>query len=185
MKIKHTSLAIVLIVLAAISRLLPHPPNVTPIAAIAIFGSFYFSKKWMVYMIPLLTLVFSDFIINNSISRAFYPNIEGIVWFSPNMIWVYTGFILIITLSKQFLIKLNIKNLFVTTILASLVFFLLTNFGSWMHFGFYPKSIAGLLSCYIAGIPFFLNSILGNLFFVSIMFGAVYLIDSKIARTLA
>ena len=131
-----------LIALAVITRLLPHPPNVAPITAIALFGGSRFDDKKMAFLLPLLCMFISDIFLGFSVITPF----------------VYLSFMMISY------IGINSKNISNGTILgSSTLFFLLTNFGVWM-LG-YPFTLAGLVSCYTMALPFFVNTIIGDLFF--------------------
>lgn len=162
-------LAAILIILAALSRLLPHPPNFTALGGMAMFGAAYLNRKWLMFVIPFAALWFSDLIINNTIYASYY---EGFVFFAPSSLFVYLGFGGMILLGIFLLKSKKPLNIFVTTIIATLLFFLVTNFGSWATYGTYPKTAAGLGAAYIAGLPYLLNSIAGNVFFVALLFGA-------------
>ena len=139
---KRELLLIGFIVLAVLVRLLPHPPNVTPIIALALFGSTNFKNKWLGISLPLIAMVISD------IYLGFY----GIT------LWVYGSFLLISLLGRYWK---NIK--MHNVLLSSLIFFIITNFGVWL--GGYPKTIEGFLLCYTMALPFFINSLLGTFFF--------------------
>ena len=139
---KKEYIIIGLIVLAILTRLIPHPPNFSPVTAIALFGGLNFNDKRVAFSIPLLILFLSDLIIGISLINLF----------------VYLGFISVVLLGSQ--IK-SIK--FGNILLASFLFFLISNFGVWI-LG-YPKNLEGLLLCYTMAIPFFGYSIAGDLFF--------------------
>ena len=131
-----------LIALAVITRLLPHPPNVAPITAIALFGGSRFNDKKMAFLLPMLCMFISDIFLGFSVITPF----------------VYLSFMMISY------IGINSKKISNGTILgSSTLFFLLTNFGVWM-LG-YPFTLAGLVSCYTMALPFFVNTIIGDLFF--------------------
>ena len=131
-----------LIALAVITRLLPPPPNVAPITAIALFGGSRFDDKKMAFLLPLLCMFISDIFLGFSVITPF----------------VYLSFMMISY------IGINSKKISNGTILgSSTLFFLLTNFGVWM-LG-YPFTLAGLVSCYTMALPFFVNTIIGDLFF--------------------
>ena len=167
-----TILPIVIIAVAAISRLLPHPDNVTPVGAIALFGGAYFSRKYLLLIVPFAALFLSDLVLNNTILRMYFPKNEGIVFFANYMIWGYVAFFVTILIGVFFLKKVKFSNVILATLGSSLLFFLITNLGSFITSPLYPKSLTGLLSCYTAGIPFFRSTILGNLFYVGVMFGS-------------
>ena len=135
-------IVLLIIIFGIICRLIPHPPNFSPVTAIALFGGLNFSDKRIAFSIPLVVLFLSDLILGISMINLF----------------VYTGFLTIVFLGTK--IK-SIK--FGNIILSSFIFFLISNFGVWI-IG-YPKNIEGLILCYTMGIPFFGYSIAGDLFF--------------------
>jgi len=131
-----------LLVLAVITRLLPHPPNVTPIAAIALFGGCNIKDKNLAFIVPLLCMFITDLFLG----------------FHVIMPFVYLSFMCISY------IGINSKKITNGTILgSSLLFFLVTNLGVW-YLG-YPNTLAGLVSCYTLALPFFVNTIIGDLVF--------------------
>jgi hypothetical protein len=170
----------VLIVLAALSRLLPHPDNITPIGSMALLGGALLSRKYLAFIIPFLALYLSDFILNNTLLRGFYPDQTGIIYFSNYMIWTYLSFGLIVLLGMGMLKQLKISRIIGASLIASILFYLISNFGMWLHSPFYAKNFGGLISCYAAALPFFRTSILGDLFFISILFGAYQYLNAKV-----
>lgn len=175
----RTGIITLMILMAALSRLLPHPHNFTPIGAMGLFGAAYFSRKYLAFLIPFAALFISDFLLNNFVYARLYPEFygNGIFWFGS---WyVYGAFALIIALGFVLLRRVKITSLFAASLLASLIFFLVTNFGSMMLDPMYPKSFAGLMAAYTAGIPFFLNTLLGDLFFCGVLFGSYELIRQR------
>ncbi len=153
-----------MVFVAAFVRLLPHPPNFAPIAAMALFGGAYFNKKSHALVIPLAAMFLTDAII------GFYSS----TWLT------YLSFALIVVLGIVMLKKVSVKKLILASITASVSFFVITNFGVWALGTLYPKTPAGLLESYIAAIPFFQNSLLGDLFFVGVMFGVYELIKHNV-----
>lgn len=160
-------IALLLIVLAAFARLIPHPPNFTPLAAIGLFGAAYLQRRWLIWMVPVLALFVSDLVLNNVVYSAFY---DGFTWFTSG--WVYLALALVI-LVGSLLLRTNVspQRIIGSSLSASVLFFLVSNFGTWATTTLYPKSLAGLLACYTAGLPFFGNTLLGDLFFCGVMFG--------------
>lgn len=152
-----------LILIVSVTRLIPHPANFTPIAAIALFGGTYFNNKKIAFAIPLLIMFLTDLIIG----------------LHENMIAVYLSFVLIVALGFLLQKNKNLKNIILTTLISSVAFFVITNFSVWLTGTLYPKNISGLIECYIAAIPFFRNSILGDLFYVGVLFGAYELAALK------
>lgn len=161
-------LAFALIAIAALIRLLPHPPNFTPIGAIALFGAAYFSRQWLMLAIPFAALFLTDLFINNIIYRELYGNQFTLItsW------WIYVAFALVMLAGMGWLAKkVNGSRVLGASLSASAIFFLVTNFSVWAESGMYPKTAAGLAACYTAGIPFLGNTVLGDLFFSAAMFG--------------
>ena len=161
-------LAFALVALAAITRLLPHPHNFTPIGAIALFGAAYFNRQWLMLAIPFAALFLTDLFINNVIYREIYGGKFTMITSG----WIYLAFALIM-LAGMGILKNKVTGVRVlgASISASAIFFLVTNFSVWAESGMYPKTAAGLAACYTAGIPFLGNTILGDLFFSAAMFG--------------
>ncbi|HOW32156.1 MAG TPA: hypothetical protein PLP88_11350 [Bacteroidales bacterium] len=159
-------LVISLIVAGALMRLIPHWPNFTPIAAIALFGGTYIRRKELAIVIPLAALFLSDLLLG----------------FHSTMIAVYASFVLIATLG--FLVRRNPSVINITgfSLASSVLFFLITNFAVW-YSGLVPYSrdAAGLITAYVAGLPFLWNGMLGDLFYNGLLFGALYLINNRIS----
>ena len=144
----------VIIIFAALTRLMPHPPNFTPIIAMGLFGGAYLKDKRWALLLPVGAMLLADVFLG----------------FHGTMIWVY-GSLIIITIIG-FLLKrgVTLQNGAIATIGGSLLFFLVTNFGVWASGSFYPKTVEGLISCYAAGIPFFGNTLAGSVFYSGLMF---------------
>lgn len=160
-------LSIALIFLAALTRLLPHPDNFTPIGAMALFGAASLNRQVLALAVPFLALFMSDLILNNVVYRQYYPEFTLITsW------WIYAAFALVMLLGWLLLRrKATPLRILSASLLASLAFFLVTNFSVWLESGMYPKTPAGLLTCYTAGLPFLKNTVLGDLFFSAVLFG--------------
>ena len=169
---------VLLIVAAALSRLIPHPGNFAPIGAMALFGAAYISNRTLSILVPIIAMWLSDLVLSNVVYAQYY---EGFQWYGN--LWVYAAFIGIAMLGFVLLKKVNLKNFLGASILAAVMFFLITNFGAWMTTPMYPKTGAGLVAAYVAGLPFFMNTLLGNLVFGGVMFGVYNGLFSK--RSLA
>lgn len=139
---KKEYIIIGLIVLAILTRLIPHPPNFAPITGIALFSAINFNNRFFKFFVPLISLVIFDLIIGFSLINIF----------------VYLSFIVIILVGNHFK-KIKLKSI----LISSIVFFIISNFGVWI-IG-YPKTVNGFIMCYTAAIPFFINTILGDLFY--------------------
>lgn len=157
------------IVLAALSRILPHPYNFTPLGAIALFGAAYFNdKKWAI-LIPLLAMWSSDLLLNNFFYSSYY---EGLTLFTSAMFWVYGSLFIIALLGMKFLKKVTIPRVLGGALSASVIFFIVSNFGTWIASPMYPLTVEGLIACYTAAIPFFHNTLAGDLIYCTTLFGA-------------
>jgi hypothetical protein len=154
--------AVILILFAAFSRLIPHPANFTPIAAIALFSGAYLGKKYFL-VIPVAAMLIGDIFLG----------------FHPMMIWVYGSFIVIALIGLWLKSHKNVGYILGTTLVSSIIFFIITNFGVWVA-GFYEYSLRGLIECYTMAIPFFRNSIAGDLIYVTAMFGIYELVKKYI-----
>jgi hypothetical protein len=152
-----------LILVAALTRLIPHPPNFTAIGAMALFGGAYFDRKYLAFAIPLTAMFLSDIIIG----------------FHPGMYAVYLSFILIVVIGMTLKDRKKIGNIFLAAVSASVLFFIITNFAQWISYPLYSKDITGLIACYVAAIPFFHYTLLGDLFFAGVLFGAFELAKVK------
>lgn len=171
----HFGVVVILILVAALSRLVMHIPNFTPITGMALFAAAHFSKKYWAFLIPMVALFLSNLILNNTILAQYY---DGFVLFgSASMIWVFLAFALIIGLGLYFLQKLTITRLLGVTVASSLLFFVVTNLAVWwVGPPFYPKTFAGLVECFTLALPFYRNMILGDLFYVTALFGSYELV---------
>ncbi len=162
----------VMILLAAFSRLIPHWPNFTAVGAMALFGAAQFRQKWLAFAVPFLALYLSDLVINNVIYGGYY---NSFVWqFSA---FTYGAFALIILLGFWLRNNVKVTSVISTSIAASVIFFLVTNFGSWVANPMYTKDMTGLLAAYGAGIPFFWNTLAGDFFFCGVLFGGYALVS--------
>ena len=177
---KGILLILVMILLAALSRLIPHPSNFTAIGAMTLFGSAYYSKKYFAFLAPLIAMWLSDLAINNVIYAEYY---ENFVWFQSFQLYSFLSITLIAILGFVLFKKVSIKNIAIGTLLAPTLFFIVSNFGSWMSpMALFPKTFDGLIQTYAAGIPFYRNNIMGTMVFSIVMFGVYYLITQKFSK---
>ena len=173
-------LALSLIAIAVLTRLtlnlLPFPPyNFSPIAAIGLFGAAAFSRKFLALGVPFIALFLSDLFLNNGIYSEYY---SGFTFFTSG--WIYAAFGMVVLLGL-FFVRNNMKpgSVAMASLGGSMIFFLVTNFSVWYGSTFYPQNIAGLLACYTAGLPFLGNTVLGDLFFNGVLFGAWFWILNR------
>lgn len=156
-KLPNLIIPALLILLGLTARLLPHPPNFAPIGAIAIFGGIYLPKRWAI-LAPLAAMFVSDIFI------GFYAwQIMASVYLS----FALTGVIGLIVKQKK-----TLARVVGGTLLGSILFFLITNIAVWAFGAMYPQNLAGLMESYTMAIPFFRNSLLGDLFYVGILVGS-------------
>ncbi len=162
---------LVLILVAAFSRIIPHPHNFTPVGGIAVFGSYFLGRKIWAFLVPLFSLWLSDLFINNIIYPIQYPQYyEGFNLFGS--FWVYGSFLLMIPIAWRLLSTFTLPRLALTGFSTASLFFLITNYGSWLNNPLYPQNFSGLLTSYVAGLPFFQNTLLGDICYLVILFGA-------------
>lgn len=162
-QIRFVVLALIVLGVALLRVLLKDLPNVSPLAAIALFGAVYFRNKAMALAVPLIALFITDLFLG----------------FHGTMAFVYGSFVLIGILGLTLRDKIRLLPVTLTALGASTIFFIVTNFGVWLGTTYYPKTLAGLASCYTAGIPFFHLTILGDLFFVGVLFGGFALLKQR------
>jgi hypothetical protein len=145
-----------LIFIAALSRLLPHPVNFTPLAAMALAGSVYLDKRYS-FFILLAALFVSDIFVG----------------FHNTMPFVYGSFIAIGVLGIWLRSHKTVANTIGSALVGSIIFFVITNFGVWMTGGgwFYPRTWQGLIECYTMAVPFFRNTLAGDLLYTGVLFG--------------
>lgn len=151
-------LAAVLIRVLSHFDLIPHLANFAPIAAMALFGGVYLKDKKMALVIPLAAMFVSDIFI------GFYNP-----WILAS---VYGSFVLIGLLGVWLKKHKTLANVFGASLFGSVIFFLLTNFAVWaVPHSLYPQTLQGLLNSYMMGLPFFRNTLMGDLFYTGAMFG--------------
>ena len=138
-----------LILILAISRLIPHPENFTPIIAMAIMGGYVFRNLYLSFFVVLFSMLLSDFFIG----------------FYSHMFFVYFSLFFLILVFFSLTKKINYKNLFIFSFLGSVIFFMISNFGVWIVGDLYERNIDGLIKCYFMAIPFFKNTFLSTLIF--------------------
>ncbi|MDE3180317.1 MAG: hypothetical protein KGM47_11750 [Acidobacteriota bacterium] len=167
---------------AVLFRILPHPWNATPIAAMFLFSGAVFKRKSLSLLVPLAALLVSDYAVDLLIYRGAYH------WFSP-VTWM--GFLMIgllgWTLRGRLSGKLNWLRIGGASVAGSTLFFLFTNFGVWAAWSMYPRTSAGLTACYAAGVPFYMNDLIGDLAWNALMFGSYFWLTrrSRIASRIA
>ena len=157
MTVKKTALGMfALIAFLVASRVIPHPPNFTPVLAIAIFAPYFFRELAVAVALPLAAMVLADLIIG----------------MHSYMLWVYAAVASSTLIS--YLLRYTDLHLFRVGALAfgsCLIFFLVTNFGVWLGSDFYPQTAEGLMACYVAALPFFGNTLVSTVAFSGLFYG--------------
>lgn len=149
------------IFLAAALRLLPHPPNFSPIAAMALFSGAYLPKRALAFVAPFAALLLSD----------------AVLGFYAGMNFVYFSFALTVLIGWAIASRKTPLIIGSAAVASSVLFFVLTNFGMWLFSGFYPLTGAGLVACFVAAVPFFQNTLAGDLLFTALLFGGFALFE--------
>lgn len=155
------SVLVLLILAAAATRLIPHPPNLASIAAVALFGGAYLSDKRLAFLVPLAALFLSDLVL------GLYRHMEV----------VYGSFALVVGLGLLLRRRRTPLRIAGAALASSALFFVSTNFGVWAFGKLYPKTAAGLLTCYAAAIPFFQNTLMGDALYTTVLFGGFALAE--------
>lgn len=155
------------IFLAAILRLVPHLPNFAPISAMALFGGAYLGRRYAL-VLPFMAMVASDLFIGfDSLTSR---------------LTVYGSFLLIGMIGLWLRRHRNFQNIVLASLISSVLFFVITNFGVWLFSNIYPKTSQGLVACFAAAIPFFRNTLSGDIFYSSVFFGG-YALIKKLAES--
>ena len=161
--------AVALIALCVVGRLLPHPPNFAPATAVALFGCVFFSRRWHAAAVVVLGMIVSDWFI------GFYDT--GV------MLTVYAS-LLMPLVAPRFLGKPNALRLGAVAVLSGIGFYLTTNAAVWFFTNAYPPTLDGLAASYLAGLPFLKWTLLGNVFYTVVLFGAYGILSRGSARTI-
>jgi hypothetical protein len=157
-----------LIILAALTRLLPHIPNFTAVSAVALFGAAQYNKKIMAFLVPLTALLLSDAVL------GFYQGME----------WIYGTFILIVITGFALRNKLTVSRVILLSVTSSLLMYIFSDLGVWIGTTMYPHTWAGFTACYVAALPFLRNELLGDLFYSGLLFGTFYIAQLKFPKLL-
>jgi hypothetical protein len=159
--ILRTLLIVAMILMAAILRAVPHPWNFAPIGAMALFSGATFRNRVVAFIFPLLAMLAGDFFI------GFHILIPV----------VYASFLISVGIGLWLREHRTMARLGGAVLFGAMQFFLITNFGVWLFSNTYPKNAAGLLACYVAGLPFVWNTLAGDCFFSAVLFGALFLAE--------
>ncbi len=154
-------LALSLTTVGAILRLLPHPPNFAPVGATSLFAGARL-PVWQAYLVPLALMAITD-----PILAGFYH----VPVYSRYQLFAYASFVIGVWMGRRLRGTESIPRIAAFSLLNSMQFFVLTNFGSWLWFHLYPRTMAGLADCYVAAIPFFGRTVASDLIYTGVLFG--------------
>lgn len=163
-----------IIAAGAFFRFIPHWPNFTPVAAMALFGGAYMGKKYLAFLIPFAAMFLSDLVLG----------------LHAYMGAVYIAFGITVIIGFVLRGRTNVRNVVMASVGSSLLFYLITNFSAWMASPIYPDTFTGLMESYAAGLvffnngslglSFFLNEVIGTLFYSGLFFGAYAIARQRI-----
>ncbi len=158
MKARTLWILIATIVVVALTRLLPHPPNFSPVVAVALFGGAALADRKLAFIVPIAAMLLADFFIG----------------FHDTMVFVYLGMVLVVGLGQILARRRQPAVLVSGAIVGSGLFFVVSNTGMWWLSGMYQYSVEGLMLCYAAAWPFFHNTLLATVFYSALLFGVEY-----------
>lgn len=167
----------VLILLVALTRLVPFMYNFAPLGALGLFGAAYFKRKSMALLIPLAAVWISDVLVNNILFAQYYGEFT---WFYEGFYWQYGSYLLIALFGLALFKKVTAGRVLAGALGATAIFFLVSNFGAWVSSPMYPKTPAGLFTALAAGLPFIKGSLLGNLLYSAVLFGSFSILQKKV-----
>ena len=146
---KQILLGLMIVAVLSLSRLIPHPPNFTPILGMAVFSGAIISKRYIAYLVPLAAMLLSDLYLG----------------FHASMPIIYFSIAVCVLIGTIIESRVSILNSFLSISLGVLLFFLITNFMVWYGSGMYELSISGLMTCYLMGLPFLQNTFISSILY--------------------
>lgn len=166
-----------MILAAAGSRLLPHPPNFTPIAAMALFAGATLSSRWQAFLVPLAAMVLSDLVLYSMHTETHDP-----AGYLAMQLVVYACFAATVSIGLALQSRRKVLPLAGAALGSSILFFVVTNFAVWVlrQGNAYPSTMEGLVACYVAALPFFQWTVLGDLGFAAVIFGVFALLEQMV-----
>ncbi len=162
-------------IVAAVSRALPHPANFAPLSAMALFGAATLRDRKLALAAPLLSLLASDLVLallyGLGLSEAwgFYPAMWGV--YAAMLAVTVLGFVL----RRRGSALWRPMRIAGVGVVGAGLFYVVSNFAWWVSSGDYPLTAAGLLDCYLLGLPYFLKSLAGDAFYLTTLFGGLAL----------
>lgn len=163
---RKTWVIVGLVIAAAMLRIIPHPPNFAPVAAMALFAGAHLADKRIAFLLPLIAMGLSD----------------AVIGFHDGFVLVYVCMCIAVAIGIGMRGRLSALMVTGGALLSAVLFFVVTNFGVWLTSGMYPLSAEGLIACYVAAIPFFQYTAAGNLFYAALLFGGYALIETRVPQ---
>ena len=162
----------------AFLRLVPHPWNVSPMGALALFAGAHFRDRRWAFAVPVSAMFVTDVVLYATIYRSYVESGPGML--ATTVLFVYGSYALIAALGMWLRGRKQVPNIALATISASVLFFAVTNFGVWLVSGSYPLTPQGLVGCYTAALPFFRNTLLSDAVFATVLFGGFALAEKHL-----
>lgn len=156
-------LVVTMILAAALSRLIPHPPNLQSVTAVALFGGATLADKRLAFLVPLGAMFVTDLVLG----------------FHDEMAVVYGSFAAIVCIGLWLQQRRSAPFIVGAALASSVLFFVTTNFGVWAFDRMYPLTWQGLVACYTAALPFFRNTLEGDLLYTLVLFGGFGLLERR------
>jgi hypothetical protein len=166
---KRLMVLTIIVLAAAMARLVPHPPNMTPIAAMASFGGAFLPNRRLAYALPLAAMLLSDIVLGLTLYGKAMLASQPIV---------YACLLGTVAMGKFIRNRRSVLNVGAVTLASSLMFFGVTNLAVWAAGSLYPRTLEGLIMCYTAAIPFFRNSLIGDMAYAATLFGGFALLEN-------
>ena len=169
--------AVLFVLIAVAARLFPHIPNFAPVTAIALFGGAYLNKRTAIFL-PLLIMVISDYLLLYiSPYGSNFSQIHPLTsLFHSTTLFVWGSFLISSLIGIWVGKKKTFSRVGFAAVLASLQFFIITNFGVWITSGMYTMDLAGLTRCFVMALPFYRGTFLGDIFYTGLFFGGFELV---------
>lgn len=162
-----------LVVLAVVARFLPHPPNFVPVNAALLFGGVHLERRYALWF-PVVLIAVSDILLTTQVYQM------RVGW-TQLVVWVAYGAVVLI--GRWLKGRVSVGNVLGAAFAGSSTFFLVSNFAVWLGWRMYPPTWEGLLACYTAALPFFRNSLAGDLLFTALFFAVYELYRRKMGET--
>ena len=178
---KNLLLIVLFVAIIFLGRILPHPYNFTPLIAVTLLSSYSISNKFLAIIIPVVGFWLSDLFMNNHIYAGYFADFTV---FNSGMIWTYGAIVLVALMGSSFLNKITTGKVVLASLSGSTIFYLISNFGVWAFSPMYAKTLAGVVQCYSLALPFYGTSLMGDLVYCALLFGAYQLVFFKIPNFL-